>query len=94
MSVFVSTQTVHEIFNTELSDLDLINTPLFKNVSLKDKSNEVLDVDMMCQKKGTFLIVFSKLGYLDFYEFFLNDEVATDYQSTYVLIQSSRIDFS
>lgn len=89
MQVFISTAAIMEIFKRTMQESELLEMQLFQSLCIKDVSVDILDVQMICQQRSKILIVFSKKGYVDFYEFMQDD---SENEKPF-LIQSSRINF-
>ena len=90
MNLYISEKTVLEMFKTNEPDSFACQMQLFQSIGIKDISRDILDVQIISQQRGKFLVLFLKSGFMDFYEYMQNE---IEEEQQLFLIQSCRISF-
>ena len=73
MNLYISEKTVLEMFKMNEPGSFTCQMQLFQSIGIKDISRDILDVQIVSQQRGKFLVLFLKSGFIDFYEYMQNE---------------------
>lgn len=65
----MSTNTILEISNEELVDLQLIPVTILKKMDISDMNGKLIDIEVVVQKTCINIVLLSSTGFIEIHEF-------------------------